>query len=111
MLWKMKFKADQEMKGLWEAFQPEFEEELPERDKMALDLTLRKGKKQKAALIKNKKAMMQLALSFTTVSLANKLNCEKQRDKNWPTGKACKVMSALVKEFEPKDTMAKMEME
>ncbi len=41
----------------------------------------------------------------------NKLNIEKRRDKDWPTGKAHRVMSTLIKEFEPKDTMAKMEME
>ena len=51
-------------------------------------------------------------MAFTTVSLANKLNCEKRRDKaNWPTGKAHRVMTAIIKEFEPEDTMAEMEME
>ena len=112
MLWKMKFEADQEMKGLWGAFLPDFETELPESETANLDLTSSEGKKKKAALAKNKKAMMQLALAFTTVSLANKLNCEKRRDKaNWPTGKAHRVMTAIIKEFEPEDTMAEMEME
>ena len=59
----------------------------------------------------NQKAMMQLALLFTQVSLMNKLNVEKRRDKDWPTGKAHRVMSTLIKEFEPEDTMAEMEME
>ena len=80
MLWKMKFEADQEMKGLWGAFLPDFETELPESETADLDLTSSEGKKKKAALAKNKKAMMQLALAFTTVSLANKLNCEKRRE-------------------------------
>ncbi len=40
VLWKMKFEADQEMKGLWGAFLPDFESELPESETPAdLDLT------------------------------------------------------------------------
>ena len=50
MLWKMKFEADQEMKGLWGAFLPDFETELPESETAELDLTSSEGKKQKAAL-------------------------------------------------------------
>jgi hypothetical protein len=41
----------------------------------------------------------------------NKLNIKKCRDKDWPSRKAHRVMSALIKEFEPEDTMAEMEME
>jgi hypothetical protein len=29
LIWKMKFEADQTMKGLFEAFKPEFESKLP----------------------------------------------------------------------------------
>jgi hypothetical protein len=54
--------------------------------------------------------MLQLALSFLNVSLLNKLNCKKKKDKTWPTGKAQHVMTALIKEYEPEDTMAKMKM-
>jgi hypothetical protein len=55
---------------------------------------------------------MQFALSFSTVPLLNKLNCKKRKDKTkWPSRKAHHVMSVIVKEFKPKDTMAKMEME
>jgi hypothetical protein len=41
----------------------------------------------------------------------NKLNIEKRRDKDWPTEKAHRVMSALIREFEPEGMMADMEME
>jgi hypothetical protein len=41
----------------------------------------------------------------------NKLNIKKCRDKDWPTGKAHRVMFSLIREFEPEDTMAEMEME
>jgi hypothetical protein len=79
---------------------------------MALDLTGDTEKKEHDAVKMNQKAMMQFALSFSTVPLLNKLNCKKQKDKaNWPNGKAHNVMSLIVKEFEPEDTMAKMEME
>jgi hypothetical protein len=112
MLWKMKFEANQEMKGLREAFLPDFERELQENETADLNLTSSEGKKQKDALAKNNKMMMQLALAFTTVSLANKFNCEKCRGKaNWPTEKAHRVMTVIIKEFEPEDTMAEMEME
>jgi hypothetical protein len=42
----------------------------------------------------------------------NKINCEQQKNKvNWPTGNAYLVMQVITKEYEPKDTKAKMEME
>jgi hypothetical protein len=112
LMWKMKYKADMVMKGLYDAFQPEFESELPAKEKMALDLMDNAEKKQHDAVKMNQKTMMQFALSFGTVPLLNKLNCEKQKDKaNWPNGKAHNVMSVIVKKFEPEDTMAEMEME
>jgi hypothetical protein len=56
--------------------------------------------------------MMQFALSFTNVSLLNKINYKQQKDKaNCPTGKAHSLMTVILKEYEPKDTMAEMEME
>jgi hypothetical protein len=84
----------------------------PQKKKMVLDLMDDAGKKQHDAVKMNQKAMMQFALSFSTVPLLNKLNCKKQKDKaNWPNRKAHNIMSVIVKEFEPEDTMAKMEME
>ncbi len=47
------------------------------KEKETLDLEDKGQKKQHSTVIKNKKAMMQLALSFTQVSLMNKLNCKK----------------------------------
>jgi hypothetical protein len=111
LMWKLKFEADQMMKGLFEASQPEFESKLPSKEKAVLNLSIKDQKKQHDADKMNQKAMMQLALLFTQVSLMNKLNVEKRRDKDWPTRKAHRVMSTLIKEFEPEDTMAEMEME
>ena len=82
MLWKMKFLADQVMKDLWDAFQPNLKDRLPVIEKANLDLIMSDGKKAKAVKEMNKKAMMQSTLAFTLVSLMNKLNCEKFRDKD-----------------------------
>ena len=111
IMWKMKLEADQGMKGLFEAFSPDFDKELTAKEKQTLDLSNEDEKKQSQAVKKNKKAMMQLALAFNSVALLNKINCEKRRDKDWPSGKAHRVMSALLKEFGPEDTMAELEME
>ncbi len=111
-MWKIKFEADMVMKGLYDAFQPEFELDLPAKEKMALDIMDDAEKKQHDTVKMNQKAMMQFALSFSTVPLLNKLNCKKQKNKaNLPNREAHNVMSVIVKEFEPEDTMAKMEME
>ncbi len=41
----------------------------------------------------------------------NKHNCAQRADRDWPSGKAHEVLTQRVKEYEPEDTMAKMEME
>jgi hypothetical protein len=99
-MWKMKFETDMVMKGLYQAFQPEFYAELPTKEKMAFDLMGDAEKKQHDTVKMNQKAMMQLALSFNNVSLLNKLNCKQRRDKtNWPTRKAHHIMPVIVKEY------------
>ena len=45
-------------------FTSEFEDELPEKEKDAFDLDTSEGRDHAAAVKKNKKAMMQFALSF-----------------------------------------------
>jgi hypothetical protein len=69
-------------------------------------------KKQHDAVVMNQKVTMQFVLLFSTVPLLSKLNCEKRKDKtSWPSKKAHHLMSVMVKEFKPEDTMAEMEME
>jgi hypothetical protein len=100
------------MKGLFKAFQPKFETELPTKQKMTFDLMEDKEKQQHETVKKNQKAMMQFVSSFRNILLLNKLNCKNHRDKtNWPTEKAHHVMSAIVKEYKPEDIMAEMKME
>jgi hypothetical protein len=53
---------------------------------------------------------MQFTLSWTNVAQLNKLNHATRANKDWPFKKAHEVMTQLVKEYKPDDTMAKMEM-
>jgi hypothetical protein len=69
-----KFEADMVMKGLYDAFQPEFDAVLPTKEKMVFNLMDNAENKHHEAVKMNQKAMMQLALSFNNVSLLNKLN-------------------------------------
>jgi hypothetical protein len=55
--------------------------------------------------------MMQFAVSWTKVAQLIKLSRATRANKDWPSRKAQKVMTQLVKEYEPDDTMAKIEME
>ncbi len=111
LMWKIKYTAHMVMLGLDDALDPDFEEELPTKEKDTFDLTSDEGKNWANAVKKNKKAMMQFALSFTKVAQMNKLNRAGRTNKDWPSGKAHEVMTQLVKEYEPDDMMAKMEME
>ncbi len=52
-MWKMKFKADMVMKGLYDAFQPEFKAELPTKEKMEFNLMDKTEKKQHDAAVMN----------------------------------------------------------
>jgi hypothetical protein len=54
---------------------------------------------------------MQFALSFTKVAQLYKLNRAGRTNKDWSSKTAHEVMPQLVKEYEPDDTMAEMEME
>jgi hypothetical protein len=62
------------MLGLKECFTLEFKDELPEKEKDTFDFDTSEGKAHAAAVKKNKKAMMQFALSFQKFAQLNKLN-------------------------------------
>jgi hypothetical protein len=111
LMWKIKFNAHVTMLGLEECFTPEFSSELPPKEKEAFNLTTDKGKNWANTVKKNKKAMMQFALSWTKVAQLNKLNYATRADKDWPSRIAHEVMTQLVKKYEPNDTMTEMEME
>jgi hypothetical protein len=110
-MWKIKFSAHLTMLGLKDCLTPEFTSELPAKEKDTFDLTSDKGKNWAHAVRKNKKMVMQCALSWKKVAQLNKLNCATRADKDWSSGKAHEVMIQLVKEYKPDDTMAKIEKE
>ncbi len=111
LMWKIEFLAHATMLGLEECFTSEFKDELPEKEKGTFDFDTSEGKAHAAAVKKNKKAMMQFVLSFQKVTQLSKLNRATRANKDWPSRKAHEVMTQLVKEYEPDDTMAEMEME
>jgi hypothetical protein len=111
LMWKTKYTAHMVMLGLDDALNPDFEREHPTKEKDTFHLTSDEGKNWANMVKKKRKAMMQFALSFTKVAQLNKLNRAGRTNKDWPSGKAHEVMTQLVKEYEPDDTMAEMEME
>ena len=58
LMWKIKYTAHMVMLGLDDALDPDFEEELPTKEKDTFDLTSDEGKNWANRLKKNKKAMM-----------------------------------------------------
>jgi hypothetical protein len=111
LMWKIKFVAHLTMLGLKDCLTPEFASELPSKKKDTFNLTFKKEKNWENTVKKNKKMMMQFALSWMKVAQLSKLNCATRANKDWPSRKANEVMMKLVKEYKPDDTMAKMEME
>jgi hypothetical protein len=89
---EIKFSAHLTMLGLKDCRIPKFASELPAKEKDTFDLTSNKGKNLANAVKKNKKTMMQFALSWTKVAQLNKLNHATRADKDWPSGKAHEVM-------------------
>ncbi len=92
LMWKIKFSAHLTMLGLEDCLTLEFASELPEKENDTFDLTSDKGKNWANTVRKNKKTMMQFALSQTKVAQLNKFNRVTRADKDWPSGKAHEVM-------------------
>jgi hypothetical protein len=65
LMWKIKYTAHMVMLGLDDALNPDFEREHPIKEKDTFDLTSDERKNWATMVKKNKKAMMQFALSFT----------------------------------------------
>jgi hypothetical protein len=110
-MWKVKYQAHMVMLGLEEALTPDFASKLPTKEREVFSTTTKHGQKWANSVKKNKKTMMQYALFFQKGAQLNKLNCASRANKDWPSGKAYEIMTQLVKEYKPEDTLAKMEME
>jgi hypothetical protein len=81
-MWKIKFSAHLTMLGLKNCLTPDFASEIPSKEKDTFYLTSNKGKNLANAVRKNKKTMMQFALSWARVAQLNKLNCATRVDKD-----------------------------
>ncbi len=92
LMWKIKFSAHLTMLGLKDCRMPEFASECPANEKDTFDLTSNKGKNWANAVRKNKKTMMQFALSWTKVAQLSKLICATRANKDWPSRKAHEIM-------------------
>jgi hypothetical protein len=68
LMWKIMFSAHLIMLGFKDCLMPEFASELPAKEKDTFDLTSNKEKHWANAVRKNKKTMMQFALSWTNVA-------------------------------------------
>ncbi len=99
LMWKIKFSAHLTMLGLGDCLTPEFASELPAKEKDTFNFTSDKGKNLTNAVRKNKKMMMQFALSWMKVAQLNKLNRATRANKDCPSRKAHKVMVQLAKVY------------
>ncbi len=111
LMWKIKFAAHLTMLGLEDCLTPEFASELLSKEKDTFNLTSDKEKNWTNTVKKNKKTMMQFALSWTKVAQLNKLNCATRANKDLPSRKAHEVMMQLMTECKPDDTMVEIEIE
>jgi hypothetical protein len=84
LMWKIKDQAHMVMLGLEEALSPDFASKFPTKEKEVFNVTTEQGQKWANAVKKNKKAMMQFALSFQKVAQLNKLNPASRTNKDWP---------------------------
>ncbi len=80
LMWKIKFSAHLTILGLEDCLTPELTSEISAKEKDTFDLTSDEGKNRANAVKKNKKTMMQFALSFQKVAQLSKLeSCNKSQ--------------------------------
>jgi hypothetical protein len=77
-------------KRLDECLNPNFEYRLPVKEGGQFDLTTDKEKKFKEAVDMNKKGMGQFIQAFLAINQLNKVNLQKQADKQFLSGKGWK---------------------
>ena len=110
MMFSIQVKAYGNQKGWGEALDSKIESKLPKKETDTLDLSKAEDVKKSKAKKKNEKAMYALSLAFgKKPKLMNLLL--KSKSKDWPTGKAYKVMEMLKKKHAPIDDFASMDKE
>ena len=110
MMFKIQVTAYGNQKGWGAALDSKIESKLPGKESDVLDLTKTDDAKKNKAKKQNEKAMYALSLAFgKKPKLMNLLL--KSKTKDWPTGKAYKVMEMLQKKHAPIDDFASMDKE
>ena len=96
-LWEAKFLAAAQIAGGKEAFLPDFDSKLPDKESASLDEPTAEGKAHKKALKMNEKAVNALILAMESMDLMNKITLEQTTSaKDWgPTGKAWKMLARI----------------
>jgi hypothetical protein len=97
--WKMKFVTFLGTTGCAVALQKSFEKSLPAAENTALD--------EKDP---SEKLMMALIMALENEDDMSIVISVRQRDADWPTGKAWKVWERIEDEYQPTDTTSKIEM-
>ena len=82
-------------KGLDECLEPNFENRLRAKEEGPFDLTTEESKKAKEAVDLNKKVMGQFIQAFSTITLLNKVNLQKNAGKSFPSGKGWKLWKEM----------------
>ena len=106
-MWWMRMRAFGEANRFGLALS-EFEElALPRSYAEELDLKTTEGRESLEALDRNSAAMMNFTMAFQSPVLLDILLCARSRE--WPGGKACEVVTALLQRYAPNDATSKVE--
>jgi hypothetical protein len=107
-IWWTRFMAYAGVHGFIQALKIGGESDMPDKEEMVLDATDDVDKKKIAAKKRNAIAMAHLTMALTTEgSMALVFEA---MDENWPAGLAHKVVETMFQEYQPRDTMTRVEL-
>ena len=101
--WWTRFEAYADFNGFGEALHRGEDPDLPASDSATVDVSTDAGKMQMRAKRRNKLAMANLTMAFSTDGLLNLIHKAKTTD--WPKGLAYLVVEAVHNKYQPKDTI------
>lgn len=105
--WWIRFNAYATVHGFAAACTAQDEADLPATKATAIDTSTDAGKRAAAAKKRNMVAIASMTMAFKKESLMGMV--QKAKDQNWPSGKASTIVKALIKKYQPKDRVARVE--
>jgi hypothetical protein len=108
MIWWSRFEAYAGCFGFLDALEEGSEKSTPRTSKDVLDEDTTKGKLVIAGKKRNQTAMSNLRMAFTSEGSMSLIY--KAKVNNWPMGLAHKDISKICQEYNPEDTMARVEL-